>query len=107
LRIVGLRGVALDVTARKLAEQHAREAEEKDKAILSAIPDLMFIQSLDGVYLDYHATDQKALFVPPETFLGKNLRDILPPDLAERFFEAFERAEEGGEPQIIEYELRS
>jgi len=104
--IVGLRGVALDITDRKLAEEHARQAEEKDKAILSVIPDLMFIQNLEGVYLDYHATDPTALFAPPEVFIGKNARDILPPDLAERFFECFERTEEGGEPQIVEYELK-
>jgi len=104
-RIVGLRGVALDVTNRKLAEAKALEAEEKDKAILAAIPDLMFLQSLDGVYLDYHATDPKDLLVPPEAFLGKNLREVLPSDLAEQIINCFARAEEGGEPQIFEYKL--
>ena len=103
--VVGLRGVALDITDRKLAEEHARQAEEKDKAILSAIPDLMFIQTLDGVYLDYHATDPKALFAPPESFIGKNLREILPAELAERFVACLQRAEDGADPQIVEYQL--
>jgi len=102
-KVVGLRGVALDVTKRKLAEEKAREAEEMDKALLAAIPDLMFLQTLDGVYLDYHAVNLADLIAPPEQFLGKNIRDILPADLADQFAQCFEQAEEGGAPQILEY----
>jgi signal transduction histidine kinase len=102
---MGLRGVALDVTDRKLAEELARATEKKDRAILSAIPDLMFLQTLDGVYLDYHATLANDLLVAPESFLGKNMREVLPSHLAEQFAEAFAKAQEGGEPQILEYSL--
>ena len=104
-KAVGLRGVALDVTEQKIAEEKARQAEEKDKAILAAIPDLMFMQTLDGVYLDYHAADKSQLLVPPEQFLGKNVREIIPPALAERFLTCFSIANEGGEPQVLEYKL--
>ncbi len=38
---------------RREAALHASEA--RNRAILSAIPDLMFLHSLDGTYLDYHA----------------------------------------------------
>jgi len=103
--IIGLRGVALDVTARKEAEEHARLTEEMDKAILSASPDLMFLQTVDGVYVDYQAKDINDLFVPPEEFLGKNVRDIMPPELADQFLEGFAATEEGGEPRIVEYSL--
>jgi PAS domain S-box-containing protein len=101
----GLRGVTLDITERKLAEEALRKAEERDRAILNAIPDLMFIQTREGVFLDYHAKDQTNLFAPPEAFLGKNMRDVLPPELAEQFAVCFARAEEMGEPQILEYML--
>ena len=103
--VVGMRGVALDVTNRKLAEEQANRTEEKDKALLSALPDMMFLQSLSGDYLDYHASDLDKLLVPPESFLGKNVRDILPPDLARQFLDCFERSEEGAAPQILEYKL--
>lgn len=103
--VIGLRGVTLDITQRKLAEEALRLAEEKARAILNAIPDLMFLQTRDGIYLDYHAKDSKDLLVSPETFMGKNMREILPPDLADRFALSFERASELDEPQILEYQV--
>ncbi|MFZ0061502.1 MAG: PAS domain S-box protein, partial [Pyrinomonadaceae bacterium] len=103
--VIGLRGVTLDVTERKAAEEGLRKAEERDRAILNAIPDLMFVQTRDGVYLDYHAKDPKDLLVPSKAFLGKNMRDVLPPELAQQVARCFEDAEEMGEPQILEYKL--
>ena len=104
-KVIGLRGVALDVTDRKLAEEQARETEKKDRAILAAIPDLMFLQTLDGVYLDYHAARSNDLLIAPESFLGKNMREVLPPHLAEQFAACFANARDGGGPQILEYSL--
>ncbi len=104
-KVVGMRGVALDVTDRKLAEENALRTEEKDRALLSAIPDLMFLQSEDGVYLDFHAKDPDELLVPPESFLGKNMRDVLPADLALRFAECFACVKDGGKPAMLEYSI--
>ena len=98
-------GVNMDINERKMAEETVRQTEEKDRAILNAIPDLMFLQTRDGVYLDYHAANPKDLLAPPEAFIGKNMREILPPDLADQFARCFERAEEMGEPQLLEYKL--
>ncbi len=98
-------GVNIDITKRKIAEETARKTQEQEAAILNAIPDLMFVQTRDGVYLDYHASDWEQLLLPPEKYLGKNMRDILPPDLARKFSHYFERAFETGETQIVEYTL--
>jgi PAS domain S-box-containing protein len=103
--VIGLRGVALDVTARKLAEENVRQSEQKNKAILNAIPDLMFLQTREGVYLDLHYSDPTKLVVAPNEYLGKNMRDILPADLAEKFTHYFQRTIDTGETQIVEYEL--
>ena len=103
--VIGLRGVALDVTTRKLAEEKARAAEEKDRAILAAIPDLMFIQTADGVYLDYHAKNPDELLVSPELFMGKNMSEVLPAEFASQLSECFARVKDEGEPEILEYSL--
>ncbi|HKP70263.1 MAG TPA: sigma 54-interacting transcriptional regulator [Pyrinomonadaceae bacterium] len=103
--IVGLRGVALDITGRKLAEEAAQQTEERNTAIVTAIPDLMFVQTREGVYLDYHVNSLEQLLFPPEQFLGKKMTDVLPPDLGREFAEAFEQAYETNEPQVVEYSL--
>jgi PAS domain S-box-containing protein len=101
------RGVvfAIDLTERKKAEEKLRESEEKNRAILQALPDLMFVQSREGVYIDYHAKDPKALLVEPEKFLGKNMREVLPPELAQVFARCFQSLMETRETVIQEYSL--
>lgn len=99
-------GVNVDISRRKLAEDTARETQQKDTAILNAIPDLMFLQTRDGVYLDYHAKNTTDLLLPPQDFIGKNMSEVLPAELATKFAACFERAEESPHPQIVEYQLQ-
>jgi signal transduction histidine kinase/ABC-type uncharacterized transport system substrate-binding protein len=90
---------------RRRAEQTTREAQARNSAMLQAIPDLMFVLRRDGTYIDYHAKDPKLLFVPPEVFLGRTIRDIMPASLIDQFMEALERVFDADEPVIVEYSL--
>src|SRR4249920_2628951 len=54
-----------------------REALVQKNAMLRALPDMMFLMSRDGTYLDYHARDPTELLGPPSSFLGRNMREIL------------------------------
>ena len=54
---------------RREAALHA--SEERNRAILNAIPDLMFLLDREGTYLDYHARNEEVLLKPPSEFLGK------------------------------------
>jgi signal transduction histidine kinase len=69
------------------------------------MPDLMFVQDRRGTFVDFHTRDPNLLYAPPETFLGKTIRDIMPPDLADRFMSAIEEAHHTQEPVIVEYDL--
>lgn len=48
-----------------------RQSEARNTAILRAIPDWMFLTTVEGVLLDYHAKDISKLHVEPLAFLGK------------------------------------
>ena len=66
------------------------EVERQNSAILQAHPDLMFVQSRAGVYQQYYAKNSADLLVSPEWFLGKDMHDVLPAELANEFTAAFE-----------------
>jgi PAS domain S-box-containing protein len=104
-RVVEYQGVGRDISDRKRAELALRTAEERNSAILRAIPDLMFVLRRDGTYVDYHARDPGTLFMPPHEFLGRTVRELMPRDLAETMMNALERAFDTREPVVIEYEL--
>jgi signal transduction histidine kinase len=100
-----VRGAVVNINKRKLAEEAARRNEEQNTAIVTAIPDMIFLQDSDGVYLGFHAHEKENLLSSPEEFIGKNMRDVLPPALAGEFLVSFERAANGHGPQIVEYKL--
>lgn len=90
---------------RRRAETALQSSEARNRAILQALPDLMFVFSPEGVYLDQHSRDEGELLLPPERFLGRNVRDVLPPDVAESFRRAFAVAAQGGGVVELEYTL--
>ena len=103
LLIMRARRRQAEVESGRLA-QARQQSEERSHAILEAMPDLMFLLTPDGVFLDYHAKNRRDLLVPPEEFLGKNMRDVLPPTLAETLSQRFVEVQRG-ETQVTEYEL--
>jgi PAS domain S-box-containing protein len=105
-----VRGVAHDITDRFRAEQALKvsaaalaAAEARHRAILKALPDWVFLMTADGVFLDCHAKDPSELLVPPEVFLGKNIREVLPPELADGLERCFNEAMATGGPCALEY----
>jgi PAS domain S-box-containing protein len=86
-------------------EAELKASEARNRAILNAIPDLMFLLNRDGTFIDFNAPDPTLLLVPPEEFLGKKMQDLLPPQLAAQVTESFEQAFSSDEPVILEYTL--
>ncbi|MHA1256900.1 MAG: PAS domain S-box protein, partial [Promethearchaeota archaeon] len=97
-------GISRDITERKDIEKQLEESEKKFRRIFEAIPDLFFLISREGIFLDYR-TKELNLYQPPEKFLGKKIEDVLPKDLAESILENIKRTLETKQPNIIEYSL--
>ncbi len=90
---------------RRVAERTAelRASEAKNRALLQALPDMLFIQKRDSTYIDYRAPNGET-YVPPESFLGKTTAEIFPPELAQSFLQGIEQAL-AGNPYLLEYAL--
>jgi signal transduction histidine kinase len=86
-------------------EEAVRDGEIRHRATLQALPDMLFILSRDGVYLDFYAPDASVLYASPDRFLGKHSRDVMPPELAPRFERAFAEALASATPVVLEYSL--
>ncbi len=91
------------VIQRQQQEEALRQSEARQHALLSAIPDLMFVNDRDGTFLDYHATTHDELIVPPEMFLGKKATDVLPQNLGEAHMAYIEQVLKTGKQCIYEY----
>ena len=91
--------------ANEQALRNAALAEQRNRALLDAIPDTILRYSRDGTYLDVRPDELTAEIFPPEEFLGRNSFDVLPHELARTIVSAIERALDSGRMQAIEYEV--
>ncbi len=94
-----------DISLEKINESRNQNAEHKFNATFKAIPDMMFLSNKEGVYLDFKADTESELILPPELFLGKNVKEVLPLELANSLIKYLELAYDSGQLQIFEYEL--
>jgi signal transduction histidine kinase len=98
--IAGAARVALE-RDKLLVEVRARA--ERYRAVLQAMPDLMFRISRDGTYRGYNAPDPRDLL--SAAVVGRTVHERLPAELAGRVLAAGQAAVDRGTPQMIEYAL--
>lgn len=96
-----------NVSDRKQAELALQQSEAQKRAILKAIPDLMFYMRHDGLILDYlSGTNFYDIFEHSDSQIGRHLQDYATTDELtvhiQQKLKAMRRALETGEMQIYE-----
>lgn len=94
-----------DLTEQKQAQDALKTAESRTRAILDAIPDMLFEISKDGIFLDSMASSGQTLMVEPRDFIGKNIKELFPDSIARQSLFAIERAVDSGQVHSFEYGL--
>jgi PAS domain S-box-containing protein len=85
-----------------------KQVDQKYAALLRVLPDLMFVLDREGNYVDFCAGQEGELAIPPETILGKNVRDTsFTPHELKNVFTAMKSALDTGTTQTVEYGLQT
>jgi two-component system cell cycle sensor histidine kinase/response regulator CckA len=93
-----------EVRERKRAEQKSRDSEARTRAILDAIPDIMFQFDRAGRFIDVRGETEE-LFLSPEDFLERKVEHVMPGEITRVFRKQLERAFKSRSVKIFEYQL--
>ena len=97
--------VAHDITEQYRAKTELQQSESRMRALLDANPDWMFHLDKNGEILDFSAAHDEESFIPPNAFIGKNLRDVMPLPIAREAMRSITSAIETGIMEIFDYQL--
>jgi diguanylate cyclase (GGDEF)-like protein/putative nucleotidyltransferase with HDIG domain len=81
------------------------ESEHKNKAIINALPDIVFTLDGNGKFLDCQQGDGHVLYVPKDRFIGKTIEEVMPTHISENGMNALRDVLETGVMQSIEYDM--
>jgi PAS domain S-box-containing protein len=122
-RIIGHFGIQRDVTKevqlQAAVAQHAADLEQRVvertadlsrsesrvRAIVNALPDLVFVVSREGRYLDVVTADERRLSRNPADLVGMRLEDVLPTEAAAPLREVVCRTIDQSAVNVLEYPL--
>jgi len=81
-----------------------RKSEEKNKAFINAIPDVMLQLAKDGTILKFKGAKSNFLSFHDEELLGKKVYEAMSPDIASRTSSSIDKALVTGQMQILEFQ---
>ena len=95
-----------EIALQKQTEAALLESNERNTALLQAMPDILFVLSGDGTYIDVRAAREEDLAIPVNELIGKNIGDIgfSKNDLS-AIRNSIENVLKTGKRQSIKYEL--
>jgi PAS domain S-box-containing protein len=95
-RLIGVLGVARDITERITAAKAIQELNADLAATLKAIPDLLFELGQNGEYINIWTQNPELLVAQKELLLGHTVSEMLPPEAARTVMSALGEAAEKG-----------
>ncbi|HEY9643088.1 MAG TPA: PAS domain S-box protein [Coleofasciculaceae cyanobacterium] len=97
--------VARDITGLKQVEAALRQSQDTNRALISAIPDLLIRMQADGTYLDIIHGDTFKVFSAERLSIGTTVYDVLPTNHAQERMHYLRQALQTGELQVYEQQM--
>ncbi len=107
--LFGLAGIGWVMNLLMHSTRVVQESELRNRALLEAIPDILFRYSREGAYLDAELKEESLLPLRERNLLqsgrlvGQNIASVLPPEIAAKLQESIDQALATGKLQILEY----
>jgi len=86
-------------------DRKLKGSEERNRSIVEALPGIIFQFSADGRFIDCQFNKGDLLLLPPDQMIGKQVAEILPPDLAHLTERKIRETLDSGHLQTFEYSL--
>lgn len=99
--IVGLIGIARDISVRREAERRLAEERQMLQTLVDAIPDPLFFKNKAGKHLLYNRANAEMFGLTEENYIGKTVDELaIPLEHAKAYQEDDEKVLRTGEPVI-------
>lgn len=81
------------------------KSEERNRAIISALPDIIFQYDDKGNFLSCKTNQDSILLIPKESIVGKNICEVMPEEIAQLGMKNMQKALSTNEIVRFEYQL--
>jgi PAS domain S-box-containing protein len=99
-KVINLNGIGRDITARIEAEERSRQNEERLRALINTLPDMIGRFDRQGIILDIHVPVGYGYSLPASQFTGKHLGFLFTSEFAKGMQPLLERTLQTGQIQI-------
>jgi two-component system cell cycle sensor histidine kinase/response regulator CckA len=93
-----------EAAERKRAEEKIRESDNRTRAILDAIPDVLFQFDRDGRFIDMRGAPESLIFTPNQC-IGRKIEQVLPDNIALIFQSQLTETFETRKGTVFEYDF--
>ena len=94
-----------DITNQKKFQLGLMKKQEEMKALIGCIDDIVFVVDANDVFEEVYIKDDNLLFAKREDFIGKNISEILPENIQEKYFQAKEYVTQHKSPFDFNYNM--
>ena len=81
------------------------KSQKRNAAIINVLPDIIFMYDSKGVFIDCQTNDEAGLVLSKDLFIGKNISEVMPPDISEKAIMSITKTIATGQLQKFEYNI--
>ncbi|MDR4987493.1 MAG: PAS domain S-box protein [Bacteroidales bacterium] len=95
----------IDITKEKQRKEELSGMSQRLNSIMQALPDMLFVITSEGVYLEAFAPDESMLKWPRHEVCGKTIYDLFPKEQAEEQIRLYKACISENKPKSFKYTL--